>query len=120
MFQFHLKSRICFTQNKLGPRPIVSYGVEAVDVLLILPHGLDVLEDRRCRRDDVVGRRIVFTKSTCQTFGVVEKLLNCQRHPLLTLLSVFLQPETTSQKNVINKNVIKTTLFLVCLTEDCR
>ena len=60
----------------------MSDGVERVDVLLVLPHGLDLFEDRAGGRDDVVGRRVVVAKSTRKTFGVVQELLHRQRHLL--------------------------------------
>ena len=60
----------------------MSDGVERVNVLLVLPHGLDLFEDRAGGRDDVVGRRVVVAKSTRKTFGVVQELLHSQRQLL--------------------------------------
>ena len=80
--------------------------VETVNIFLILSHSLHLLQHRLCRWYDVVCRCIVLPQSIRQSFGVVQKLLNCQRHCNYNFRRIVL-PNNVIQ-NVCWRNITRT------------
>ena len=68
------------TEHELSPGSVVGDLFEVVDVLLVLPHGVHLLEHLLGPADQGVRRLVVVPQAGRQTLGVAQKLLNGQRH----------------------------------------
>ena len=63
------------TEHELSPGSVVGDLFEVVDVLLVLPHGVHLLEDLLRPADQQVRRLVVVSQPCRQTLGITQKLL---------------------------------------------